>query len=107
MNSSFDDLQCEDVYGNNEDAVEFAALCELERQEIWQTVDDTEHRKDFIEKIENQRFKTAELVNGNGFVQITGSWAIDHGSGPVAYVAAKFQRSIGIWCESDLKNFCL
>jgi hypothetical protein len=42
MNNSFDDLQCEDVYGNNEDAMEFAALCELERQEIWQTVDDTE-----------------------------------------------------------------
>ena len=65
------------------------------------------NRKDFIEKIENQRFKTAELVNGNGFVQITESWVTDHGSGPVAYVAAKLNGSVGWWCESDLKNFCL
>lgn len=64
-------------------------------------------RNEFLAKIEQSRYKTAELVNGNGFISIIESWTDDFGSGPVAVVAGRFNGQSGFWTENDLKNFCL
>ena len=36
-----------------------------------------QERQDFEDKVNNQRYKTAELVNGNGFISIHWSYVID------------------------------
>ena len=64
-------------------------------------------RANFLTKVENSRFKTAELVNGNGLIAISESWVDDFGSGPVAVFHGFFQKKPGFWTENDLKNFCL
>jgi len=63
-------------------------------------------RVEFLDKVENSRYKTAELINGNGFILVTESWVDSFGSGPVAFFAGRFNNQPGIWAESDLKNFC-
>lgn len=67
----------------------------------------TRQRYDFLAKVENNRYRTAELINGNGFIAITESWIDDYGSGPVAVFAGRFKNQPGLWTEADLTSFCL
>ena len=78
-----------------------AAQREIER------VRNEKDRTNFLTKVENSRFRSAELVNGNGFIAISESWVDDFGSGPVAVFHGFFQKKPGFWTENDLKNFCL
>ena len=58
-------------------------------------------RKLFLTKVENQRFKTAEVKTLGTFIGIAKSWVDDDG-------AAHFEDlNGGIWDERDLKNFVL
>jgi hypothetical protein len=63
-------------------------------------------RADFLAKVKSCRYKTAELVDGNGFVSIIESAVCDFGAGPAAAFAGYFCGQFQIWTESDLKNFC-
>jgi len=63
-------------------------------------------RAGFLAKVKNCRYKTAELVDGSGFVSISESTVCDFGCGPVAAFAGYFCGRFQIWTESDLKNFC-
>jgi hypothetical protein len=64
-------------------------------------------RKEFMRKVVLRLFKTAELVNGNGFIEIRDSWVEDDGSGPKCIFLGRFENQAGIWFEDDLKNYCL
>ena len=63
-------------------------------------------RVDFLAKVKSRQYKTAELVDGNGFVSIIDSTVCDFGCGPTAAFAGYFCGQFQIWTESDLKNFC-
>jgi len=65
-----------------------------------------QERNEFLAKVEHSRYKTAELVNGNGFIAITESWTDDFGNGPIGVFAGRFNNQPGFWTENDLKNFC-
>ena len=64
-------------------------------------------RADFLDKVKNRRYKTAELIDGSGFIGIFDSVVSDFGSGPVAVFSGHFRGHFQVWTESDLKNFCL
>jgi len=69
---------------------------------------DYEDRKDFLKKVENRRYKTAELVNGNGFIEIRDSWVQKDAEGEdEAWFVGKFQGHFGFWSDKDLTNYCL
>lgn len=61
-----------------------------------------QQREDFEQKVENKRFKTAELKSG-GFISIADSY-MQNG---VAVFWGKYKGSHGMWFEGDLKNFVL
>lgn len=58
-------------------------------------------RKLFLTKVENQRFKTAEVRTLGTFIGIAKSWVDDDG------IAQFEDLNGGIWDERDLKNFVL
>lgn len=64
-------------------------------------------RVDFLSKVESNLYRTAELANGNGFIEIRDTLVDRNLNDGVAYFFGRFQGSAGLWCESDLKNFCL
>ena len=60
---------------------------------------------DFQIKVNNQRYKTAELVNGNGFIEIRDSFVNDDG---VSYFFGRLDgKHPGIWDDSQLKNYVI
>ena len=62
-------------------------------------------RELFLTKVENQRFKTAEVRTLGTFIGIAKSWVDnDDPSGPIAYFK---DIDGGIWTEKALKNFVL
>ena len=63
-----------------------------------------QERKDFEDKVNNKRYKTAELVNGNGFISIHWSYVMD---GVGVFWGRYNGVHAGIWYEYNLKNFCL
>jgi len=76
-------------------------------RESWAFALTTIDRADFLAKVKSRRYKTAELIDGSGFVSISDSAVSDFGSGPVAVFSGYFcDGQFQIWTESDLKNFC-
>lgn len=69
-------------------------------------------RKDFLEKVDKSRFKTAELKNGRGYIGISSSLTIDwkDEDGTMhteAMFWGKYKGHHGVWSENELTNFCL
>jgi hypothetical protein len=61
--------------------------------------------QDFCDKVEAGVYTSAELVNGNGFIEITDSW-YDYDD-DIAYFIGKFEGHIGYWDDSKLKNYVI
>ena len=81
-----------------DDGPKFVSMAQQRRKEM-------ADRELFLTKVENQRFKTAEVRTLGTFIGIAKSWVNDDGaSGPIAYFE---DLSGGIWSERHLKNFVL
>ena len=85
-----------------DDNPKFVSMAQQRRKEM-------ADRKLFLTKVENQRFKTAEVRTLGTFIGIAKSWVDidtynDGSSGPIAYFE---DLNGGIWSENDLKNFVL
>ncbi len=77
-----------------DDKPKFVSMAQQRRKEM-------ADRKLFLTKVENQRFKTAEVRTLGTFIGIAKSWVDDDG-------IARFEDlNGGIWDERDLKNFVL
>jgi hypothetical protein len=77
-----------------DDGPKFVSMAQQRRKEM-------ADRKLFLTKVENQRFKTAEVRTLGTFIGIAKSWVDDDG-------IARFEDlNGGIWDERDLKNFVL
>jgi len=77
-----------------DDGPKFVSMAQQRRKEM-------ADRKLFLTKVENQRFKTAEVRTLGTFIGIAKSWVDDDG-------IARFEDlNGGIWSENDLKNFVL
>ena len=77
-----------------DDGPKFVSMAQQRRKEM-------ADRKLFLTKVENQRFKTAEVKTLGTFIGIAKSWVDDDGT-------AHFEDlNGGIWPENDLKNFVL
>lgn len=78
-----------------DDGPKFVSMAQQRRKEM-------ADRKLFLTKVENQRFKTAQVRTlGTTFIGIAKSWVDDNG-------IARFEDlNGGIWDERDLKNFVL
>jgi hypothetical protein len=61
---------------------------------------------DFEIKVNAKRYKTAELVNGNGFIEIRDSFVDEETH--VAYFFGRLNgKHPGIWDDSQLKNYVI
>lgn len=78
-----------------DDKPKFVSMAQQRRKEM-------ADRKLFLTKVENQRFRTAQVRTlSPAFIGIAKSWVDDNG-------IAKFEDlNGGIWDERDLKNFVL
>ena len=77
-----------------DDGPKFVSMAQQRRKEM-------ADRKLFLTKVENQRFKTAEVRTLGTFIGIAKSWVDDDG------IAQFEDLNGGIWSENDLKNFVL
>jgi hypothetical protein len=77
-----------------DDKPKFVSMAQQRRKEM-------ADRKLFLTKVENQRFKTAEVRTLGTFIGIAKSWVDDDG------IAQFEDLNGGIWDERDLKNFVL
>jgi hypothetical protein len=81
-----------------DDKPKFVSMAQQRRKEM-------ADRELFLTKVENQRFKTAEVRTLGTFIGIAKSWVNNDGaSGPIAYFK---DLDGGIWSEKGLKNFAL
>ena len=81
-----------------DDNPKFVSMAQQRRKEM-------ADRKLFLTKVENQRFKTAEVRTLGTFIGIAKSWVDD--CGPAGAFAYFEDLNGGIWSENDLKNFVL
>ena len=70
---------------------------------------DTNTRQDFEDKVNNKRYKTAQIVHSGEFIEITDSYMQDpiSGTGKKAVFWGKLRGQMGVWLEVQLHNYCL